>query len=73
MLLSSYWLSKPDAKNVSHNTNRFSSLDVDDDDDNEQPDDRAKQDKIPKPLPIYVAKVENIIPLKALLDIIASS
>ena len=66
LLLSSYWLSKPAAKNVSRNTNRLSSLDVDDDDDNEQPDHRAKQEKIPKPPPIYVANVENIIPLKAM-------
>ena len=67
--MSSYWLSKP--KDTNSNTNRFSILDSDEENCDENAEKSNKKDKIPKPPPIYVSNVENIIPLKSLLEIIA--
>ena len=71
MLLSSYWLSKPAVAKQPINNNRFSTLDTDDNEE-EESDISETVEKQSKPPPIYVSKVENIIPLKALLEIIAS-
>ena len=45
-------------------------MDIEDENDDENTESGRKNDAQPKPPPIYVSNVENIIPLKSLLDII---
>ena len=70
--LSSYWLSKPAKIVEPADSNRFSVLD-DEDEIEVVPKDINPIIKAPKPPPIYISKVDNILPLRALLEILATN